>query len=90
MTLTCGCDMPMEIYADWLQDQGWDTGELREALDSVLCPYTTAMHEHYGISSDYYYRGCPIWGGCGCSGVEGNGPYANGCGNGLSTKGCGQ
>lgn len=30
MTLTCNCDMPIEIYADWLQDQGWDCEELRD------------------------------------------------------------
>lgn len=35
MTLSCNCDMPDEIYWDWLQDQGWDTDELREAECAV-------------------------------------------------------
>lgn len=30
MTLSCNCDMPVEVYADWCQDHGWDTDELRE------------------------------------------------------------
>lgn len=36
MTLCCGCDMPIEIYADWCQDQGWDADELR-VEDGVVC-----------------------------------------------------
>lgn len=37
MTLTCNCDMPMEIYADWLQDQGWEVEELRSDLEQGAC-----------------------------------------------------
>lgn len=35
MTLSCNCDMPLDIYCDWLQDQGWDTDELRQEGDPV-------------------------------------------------------
>lgn len=35
MTLTCNCDMPAEIYYDWLQDQGWDCDEIRESEEAV-------------------------------------------------------
>lgn len=36
MTLSCNCDMPLPIYWDWLQDQGWDTDEMREEDAPVL------------------------------------------------------
>lgn len=38
MTLSCNCDMPIEIYCDWLQDQGWGTDELR-ATDDAICDW---------------------------------------------------
>lgn len=40
MTLACNCDMPIEIYCDWLQDQGWDCEEMRSGEEVVL-DYTT-------------------------------------------------
>lgn len=36
MTLCCNCDMPLDIYCDWLQDQGWNVDELREEGDPVV------------------------------------------------------
>lgn len=35
-TLSCGCDMPIPIYADWCQDQGWDADELRVGEEVVV------------------------------------------------------
>lgn len=35
MTLACNCDMPIDIYCDWLQDQGWDCEELRADEEPV-------------------------------------------------------
>lgn len=47
MTLSCNCDMPLSIYCDWLQDQGWDCDELREADDTVL------VQSWYGWGNGY-------------------------------------
>lgn len=71
MTLTCGCDMPIEIYADWLQDQGWDTDELRQEGDPV-------------VSWDYVKydnEGCAAYIGAG-DGGEGDG-FGSGKGDGY-------
>lgn len=64
--LSCDCDMPIEIYADWLQDQGWDVEEMRqteeivtaEAYFTVGSGYATHMNtpsspHMTGTPSDY-------------------------------------
>lgn len=92
MTLCCGCDMPIEIYADWCQDQGWDTDELRAQSDEVLA-YSyysrgngyyaddSGCPEDYGFylatgSADWFGYYCGDGGGCGVG--QGSGAYIDG------------
>lgn len=75
MTLSCNCDMPVEVYADWCQDQGWDVDELRSEEEAVLTwslyfwgqPRWT-MYGH-GSSFEYYKHDSAgagnIYGDCG-------------------------
>lgn len=80
MTLSCNCDMPIEIYCDWLQDQGWDCDELRAEEDVVGYwsdyhpyedllygfPFFNYAHENRGCSYRYYLTGGEgYWGGDG-------------------------
>lgn len=72
MTLSCNCDMPIEIYCDWLQDQGWDCEEMRSD-EEVVIDYET------------YTRGVPypyICKGSGLRYLRGNGDhYGEGTGD---------
>lgn len=71
MTLSCNCDMPMEIYADWCQDQGWDADELRDNEDVTVSDYGW-----YGVGN-----GCEDGQGRGGCRWHGDGVYYT-CGNG--------
>lgn len=79
MTLSCNCDMPAEIYADWLQDQGWDTEELREHEEVV------PTYSWYGKGSGSWFWN-EIGNGMGRGDGRGIG-YGNGYGNGPTYKG---
>lgn len=88
MTLTCNCDMPLSIYADWLQDQGWEVDELRSEEEVVLTwslylggqPTWWVVYGD-GIYFGYYHCGC-VGGGTNYGGCEGFW-----FGNGLSLTG---
>lgn len=49
MTLSCNCDMPLDIYCDWCQDQGWDCDELRVNDEAV------AYYSNYEYGDGGYY-----------------------------------
>lgn len=55
--VNCNCDMPYDVYCDWLDDMGWDASELR------MCEYVAAGESDFiddtgcglGIDWDYEY-----------------------------------
>lgn len=65
LTLSCGCDMPIDIYCDWLQDQGWDVDELRSEEEAVFDGHTftnkygtfydsvSSLGSGYGVAGRY-------------------------------------
>lgn len=59
MTLSCNCDMPIEIYCDWLQDQGWDCDELRAYCQAE--EYGTCYYEQDGESGTGHEWGHGHW-----------------------------
>lgn len=67
MTLSCGCDMPIEIYCDWLQDRGWDVDELRSEEEAVFDDHTFA--NKYGM---FYGPDHSIGSGYGVAGLYGD------------------
>lgn len=95
MNLSCNCDMPIEIYADWLQDQGWDVDELRSEEEAVFDSHTLAnkyglfydpdqtMGSGYGVAGRY--GDANIIQPTGCQSLLGYGQYLrrppNGCGH---------
>ena len=80
MTLSCNCDMPLPIYCDWLQDQGWECDELR-AEDDAVCTFTWYI-AGYGTcyTAGTYVTG--TWTAVG-SGTGLNIDYATGTGDGY-------
>lgn len=71
MNLSCNCDMPIEIYADWLQDQGWEVDELRAEDTTVTTLIDMGMRRLYYTGDRYGYEdgagfGYGTWFGEGC------------------------
>lgn len=87
MTLSCNCDMPIDIYADWCQDQGWDCDELRGTEDAAWywcdyhpindwvsgTPYAICVTGDVGDSFGRSLLGIGWWGGDGCRCDTGDG-----------------
>ena len=62
MTINCNCDMPWGVYLDWLEDQGWDTSELRMLTDADLTMISgssvcTHAHDHGCALGTYHLLG---------------------------------
>lgn len=50
--LCCNCDMPYEVYVDWLEEQGWDVSELREMDNEEWVPYWGTYNPVEFLSGD--------------------------------------
>lgn len=52
--VNCNCDMPLGVYYDWLEDEGWCTDELRmDEYDVVGDANRTWYCDGYGDYQEY-------------------------------------
>lgn len=52
--VNCNCDMPYEVYCDWLEDEGWDASELRVGEHMGFVP--VGLYGDEDEDEDAYWR----------------------------------